>query len=55
MKRFLAPTVLGAALTLPALAQAQAPTTPPPTQTQADQATNYPQPAAAAPTALPPA
>jgi hypothetical protein len=50
MKQFLAPAVLGAALTLPVLAQAQAPTTPPPTQTQADQATNYPQPAVAAPT-----
>jgi hypothetical protein len=50
MKRLLAPAVLGTALTLPGLAQAQNPTTPPPTQTQADQATNYSQPAVAAPT-----
>jgi hypothetical protein len=50
MKLFLAPAVLSAAFVIPVVALAQAPTTPSPTQTQADQATNYPQPAAAAPT-----
>ena len=52
MKRFLAPALLGAALTLPGLAQAQAPTTTPgqqPLQTQAEQATDQPRPAPPAP------
>ncbi|TDN37126.1 hypothetical protein E4631_07230 [Hymenobacter sp. UV11] len=51
MKQFLAPAVLGTALLLPGLATAQVSPTPnqQPTQTQAEQATDQPRPAAPTP------